>query len=455
MISSIGFAKGAMDKAKRLSGTLGVFLLLAAQASAQPTADEIAQKQAEQARPRAAIAFDPPMFDKYVGFYQLGPKAIFTLSRDGDHFLARLTRQREIEIFPESESKFFARMIPAQISFAADAQGNVLGLLLHQGGRELAAPRIDESLAKNVEASLPPLGHPMPRTWPMMAGVAPRFLTGMTEWSLDYWPDFSPDGQMVLFSRTTDGTNWELFSVAASGGEAEKFARSPLPVSATRPSWSPETHQIAFTGTSADGSAGVWIINGDGTGAHALTAPELSDQMLYPSWYPDGKSLAATDARDLTIKRLDLAGGAATTVTNRAQVLAGMSRVSPDGKWIAFAGQESAGQPYDQEENVIWLVGDAGLPNPLEAIPIQGRTPAWSPDGKRLAFSSDRGSADSRYAIFVVDRDGTNLMQVTDYALNAVHPVWSQDGRRMAFTAMRPERKYTEAIAIIDLPDDR
>jgi Tol biopolymer transport system component len=440
-------------KSKPLSGILGFILLLAARASAQPAADEIAQKRAEQALPRVAVAFDPPMFDRYVGYYQSGPKAIVTISRDGGHFLARLTRQREIEIFPESASKFFVTYFPAQISFNNDANGQVTGLVLHQGGREVVAPRIDEGLAKSIEASVPPFGHPVPRTWPMMAGVAPRFITSITEGGQDYWPCFSPDGKTVLFSRTTDGRNWELFRVAAAGGAVGRFAQSPLPVSTTRPSWSHKTDQIALTGTSPDGAADIWIINGDGTGAHALTATGLSDRMLYPSWYPDGGSLVANDARNLVIKRVNLAGGTATTVTDRAKVLAGLSRVSPDGKWIAFAGQQNAGQPYDQEENVLWLVSDAGTLTTVETKPLQGRTPAWSPDGKRLAFESNRGSADGRYAVFVINRDGTGLMQVTDYALNANHPVWSPDGLRIAFAAT--ERKYTIGIAIVDAPNDR
>jgi Tol biopolymer transport system component len=440
-------------KARPPAGILAFFLLWAAQASAQPTADEVAQKRAEQALPRVAVAFDPPLFDKYVGFYQLGATAVFTISRDGEHFLVRMTGQPEGEIFPESASKFFSKVLPAQISFKSDANGRVTGLVLHQGGREAAAPRIDEGLAKSIEASLPPLGRPMPRTWPMMAGAAPRFVTSVTGGGRDYWPCFSPDGETVLFCRTTNGRHWELLRVAASGGAVEAFAQSPLPVSATRPSWSPRTNQIAFTGTSASGAADIWIINGDGTGANAVTATGLSDQMLYPSWYPDGKSLAANDARTLVIKRVDLAGGAAMTVTDRAQVLAGLSRVSPDGKWIVFAGQKNAGQPYEQEENVLWLVSEAGTLTTVEAKPLQGRTPAWSPDGKRLAFESNRGSADGRYAVFVVDRDGTGLMQVTDYALNANHPVWSRDGRRIVFAAT--ERKYTSGIAIIDVPNDR
>jgi hypothetical protein len=442
-----------MNKAKRLSGIPGLVLLLSAQAFSQTSADEVAQKRAEQAQPRVAVALDPPLFDKYVGYYQLGPKAIFTISRDGDHFLARMTRQPETELFPESATKFFSRNFPAQISFSSDAQGLVTGLVLHQGGREMVAPRIEEALAKSIEASLPPYGHPMPRSWPIMVGATPRFITSMTGGVVDYWPCFSPDGKTVLFSRTTDGVNWAFFRVAASGGAVEKFGQSPLPVSATRANWSHKTNKIAFTGSSPAGVSDVWIINGDGTGAHAVAAPELSDFLVYPSWDPDGMSLVVSDVRNQVLKRVKLAGGAATPITDRARVLTGMSRVSPDGKWIAFAGQQNSGQAYDQEENVIWLLSEAGALTTVEARPAQGRTPAWSPDGKRLAFESNRGSDDGRYAIFIINRDGTGLVQVTDYALNANHPVWSRDGRRIVFAGR--ERKYTSGIAIIDVPKDR
>jgi Tol biopolymer transport system component len=387
----------------------------------------------------------------YVGYYQLTPNVIVTITRDGDHFLGQLSGQPAFEVFPESPSKFFLKVVVAQISFDSDAAGKVTGLVLHQNGRELPAPRIDEAQAKRVEAARRPVGHPMPRTWAVLTDITPRFLTS-THDGTDYWPCFSPDGTTVLFSRTTDGRNWQLLRVPASGGTAEKFAQSPLPVAATRPNWSAKSNLIAFTGILADGSSATWVIKSDGTGAHALSAAGLSDQMFYPSWYPDGARLVAMDGRNLVIKRLDLTGAAAVALTRHAQVLTGMPSVSPDGKWVAFAGQKNNGQPYDQEENVIWLLSDSGAINTLEADPVQGRAPVWSPDGTRVAFESDRGGTDGRYAIFVIGRDGAGLTQVTDYALNANHPVWSVDGRRMVFAGLYPGSRNVFGIAIVDLP---
>jgi Tol biopolymer transport system component len=158
------------------------------------------------------------------------------------------------------------------------------------------------------------------------------------------------------------------------------------------------------------------------------------------------------DGRNLVIKRIDIAGGDAVTVTDRTRVLAGMPSVSTDGKWIAFAGQKNSGQHYNQGQNVIWLVSDSGNLATVEANPIQGRAPVWSPDGTRIAFESDRGSDSASYAVFVINRDGTGLVQITDYDLNATHPVWSVDGRHMAFAARNPDAGSALAIAMIDLP---
>jgi Tol biopolymer transport system component len=173
--------------------------------------------------------------------------------------------------------------------------------------------------------------------------------------------------------------------------------------------------------------------------------------MFYPSWYPDGKQLAVMDAHDEVIKRIDLESGAVKTMTDRARVLAGMPSVSTDGKWIAFAGQANTGQAYEQTKNVIWLVSDTGVLHTLETPPLQGRAPSWSPDQQRLAFESNRGSPNQSYAIFIINRDGSGLMRVTDYAMNANHPMWSPDGRQLVFSA-RHANAPSLAIAIIDSP---
>ena len=107
--------------------------------------------------------------------------------------------------------------------------------------------------------------------------------------------------------------------------------------------------------------------------------------------------------------------------------------------------------PYDQNQNQIWLTDGAGPAKPLEATPLPGRTPSWSPDGNRLAFESDRGSPDHHYAIFAINRDGSGLTQLTDYALNGSHPVWSPDGRSLVFATGDPARNVS-VLAIVEVP---
>ena len=124
-----------------------------AQTESIPSPTLTAERRAEQALPRQAVAFDPARFDKYVGYYQLGPASVFTITRDGEHFLTRLTGQVSVEVLPESETKFFATVVHAQLSFEANAQGDVTGLVLHQNGLEQSAPRISESEARDIEAA--------------------------------------------------------------------------------------------------------------------------------------------------------------------------------------------------------------------------------------------------------------------------------------------------------------
>jgi len=137
---------------------VGAILLVAppvfAQADPNPSPTLNAERRSEQALPRNMVPFDPARFDKYVGYYQLGPSTIFTVIRDGDHFFARLTGQINVEFFPESETKFFATVVHAQISFNTDGQGQVTELVLHQNGLEQHAPRITEPNAKGIEAAL-------------------------------------------------------------------------------------------------------------------------------------------------------------------------------------------------------------------------------------------------------------------------------------------------------------
>ena len=89
------------------------------------------------------VSVDPKIFDGYVGTYQLGPGIVFTLTRDRDHLYAQLTGQQTFEIFPESERDYFYKVVDAQITFVTDSAGRATELILHQGGIDQHAKRIE------------------------------------------------------------------------------------------------------------------------------------------------------------------------------------------------------------------------------------------------------------------------------------------------------------------------
>ena len=73
-----------------------------------------------------------------------------TVSRQGQHFFIQMQGQPQVEIFSQGPRDFFANDVDAQISFEPDAQGKTPGLVLHQNGRDIRAPRMDEAEAHKV-----------------------------------------------------------------------------------------------------------------------------------------------------------------------------------------------------------------------------------------------------------------------------------------------------------------
>lgn len=151
---------------------------------AQPPADDnaVEQRRLDQARPRTAVPFDPQAFDRFVGFYELGP-AVFTVTRDGDHFFSQLTGQPAVEFFPESPTKFFAKIVAAQVSFVTDGAGRASALILHQNGLEQRAPRIDAADAKSQQAKVTAKFHSQVRD-PETEPALRRHIEGLVAGSL-------------------------------------------------------------------------------------------------------------------------------------------------------------------------------------------------------------------------------------------------------------------------------
>jgi|DewCreStandDraft_5_1066085.scaffolds.fasta_scaffold00029_124 CubicO group peptidase (beta-lactamase class C family) len=93
-------------------------------------------------RERVAITLDPKIYDAYVGQYELAPNLLLTITKAGDRLMLHVGGQPPIELLPESETKFFLRIVDAQITFVKNERGEVTHLLLHQDGRTQPAKRI-------------------------------------------------------------------------------------------------------------------------------------------------------------------------------------------------------------------------------------------------------------------------------------------------------------------------
>jgi Tol biopolymer transport system component len=269
------------------------------------------------------------------------------------------------------------------------------------------------------------------------------------------WAYIAPDGRTITYSRTLDRRTFELLATDLDGREPRPFLKAPPVESITRGAWSRPHGRLAFNGSgSNDSETSVYVADSSGQNMRRIPAKGLSGMYLYPSWLPDGESVVVVDALapgGNTLYRIDLESGASTALTKPADVLPGMPSVSPDGKVIAFAGQLNEGQKYDQSKNQIWLMPiDGGKPSSI--IAGKGRQPDWSPDGRWLAFASGRGDAAGRHAVFIVDRKGRNLTQLTEYAVNAQHPVWSPDGKWMVFSAQVDEQGKVFGLARISVP---
>lgn len=94
--------------------------------------------------PQAYRAISLPAKDlkKFVGQYRLTPKLVMTITQDGDQLSEQLTGQSAHPIYPESKTRFFLKVVRAEIRFTQNAKGEVTGLVLHQGGRQISARKI-------------------------------------------------------------------------------------------------------------------------------------------------------------------------------------------------------------------------------------------------------------------------------------------------------------------------
>ena len=232
---------------------------------------------------------------------------------------------------------------------------------------------------------------------------------------------------------------------------------------ANDPQLSPDGSRVVCPVTAADAPANgyrahLWVVPTDGAPAWQLTAAAARDGS--PRWSPDGTRVAFTSdrggAKQLWV--IAVGGGEARPLTS-GKLSPGEPAWSPDGRWIAFVGKpEPDGAQEESDVRVIsrlrykqdgegywdgrWkqlfvVAADGGAPRQVTRGDHDHLGPAWSPDGRSLAYTGNpapdadlSGVSD----VWVVPSDGgTPSVRLTDGRGPAQLPAWSPDGTRIAY----------------------
>ncbi len=90
----------------------------------------------------AGATVDQKIYDTYVGEYEIAPTFKMAVFKEGDKLMTQATNQPAFELYPESADNFFLRVVEAKVTFTRDDKGQVTGLVIHQGGRDVPGKKI-------------------------------------------------------------------------------------------------------------------------------------------------------------------------------------------------------------------------------------------------------------------------------------------------------------------------
>jgi CubicO group peptidase (beta-lactamase class C family) len=100
-------------------------------------------KEPQPIKVRTAIEVDRKLLEEYAGKYMLNPQFIITFTVEDGRFYTQATNQPKFEVFAESETDFFLMVVDAQVTFVRGDDGKVSHLILHQGGQDQKAVKVE------------------------------------------------------------------------------------------------------------------------------------------------------------------------------------------------------------------------------------------------------------------------------------------------------------------------
>jgi serine/threonine protein kinase/Tol biopolymer transport system component len=310
----------------------------------------------------------------------------------------------------------------------------------------------------------------------------------------DYYPTWSPDSRQIAFVRHSEsGKEKSFYVIPALGGSERRLYTCPLETRSycSRLDWSPDGRTLVFPEPTENGlRSRITLLSLTDLSTQQLTSPPDQEYDCEPAFSPDGLSVAfargsvGSGRRDLFV--LTVSGGDPRRLTS------GNSGDSPvwtqDGREIVFSSElgglrslwripVSGGTPrpvagvgemafspsisrkgnqlvYRRavESTAVWRINlkdeRHSLGPPVRVISARGinRRPNFSPDGKRVAFESDRlGYSD----IWYCDSNGSNCVQLTSLHGTAGTARWSPDGHYIAFESL--SQPYYE-VYVVEVP---
>jgi Tol biopolymer transport system component len=245
---------------------------------------------------------------------------------------------------------------------------------------------------------------------------------------------WSPDGGQIVYMASDpaeEASTSRLRLVNVADGSEVALPEERL---GYLPAWSPGGKQIvfgAFVGDpdeSGNRESELLLMNSDGSNVRQLTDRPGPD--VDPAWSPDGSRIAwwgqdppaeGSQTQPNVLYMVDVQSGEVTELGEGADPV-----WSPDGQQIAFILQQQpeAGTFQTGANADIWVMDiETGARNPLAQDPSADLWPAWSPDGQRLAFVSERDNSSGE--IYLMSADGSDVRRLTDNDLSEAMLAWT------------------------------